>query len=162
MRGYARHLVSHRPLRWTVIVSAVVLVSLILMRFSSSAEIASGPILPWSEVRPGDCFDFPDQDLDGVALRPCAYPHENEVFFVGEIESAGSYPSKAELDGWQFHNCVPAFAAFIGRPLEASGLYMSWHIPETIAWIAGDRTALCWAYDILNSSLTGSLRNARR
>lgn len=142
--------------------TAVFLGGALLMRFSLNAEIASGPILTWSEVRLGDCFDVPDQDFGGVAVRPCAHPHENEVFFVGEIASAGSYPSKAELDAWQFDNCVPAFEAFIGRAPAASALNLSWHIPSTAAWRAGDRSAMCWVYDVLDRSLTGSLRNADR
>jgi hypothetical protein len=162
MRTYAHRLVSRRPLPVLLIVAAVVLGSALLMRFSSSAEIASGPILTWSDVRLGACFDMPAEELGGVAVRPCAYPHEDEVFFVGNIASSGVYPSKSELDAWLFSNCEPAFAAFIGRPLEASALDVGWHIPNTTAWRSGDRSALCWVYDIRDNARTGSLRNADR
>ncbi len=58
--------------------------------------------------------------------------------------------------------CDPAFGDYVGKAVDDSDLDYDWLVPTQDVWRSGDRTVRCAAYEPGTSSLTRSLRGARK
>ena len=118
------------------------------------------------EVRVGDCFDDPEVDDDGfvtdVRLRACDEPHDNEAFFVFDLEG-DAFPGTKEVETTSNERCVAAFEGYVGIPFDDSELNAgAMFFPDKISWEDGDREVLCslWHGDF--EKLTETMQAARR
>lgn len=117
-----------------------------------------------AELRVGDCFDLkdPTAELIGqVEAKPCAQPHQYEVFFRGDLPD-GEYPGAEGIDQYLNDNCVPAFGAYVGLAYEPSRLDIFYFTPPAELWRSSDQSVQCAVYDPNLDQLTGSLRGAAR
>jgi hypothetical protein len=131
---------------------------------SSSGDITKGGDLTSNELRVGDCWDMKDPNadtVDNVTARPCAEPHEYEVFYIGSM-AEGAYPTEDAFQSYVESACVPAFGPYVGKGYHDSSLDISWLYPGSEGWTSGDRTVECSLYDPQNTELTGSLRSSFR
>lgn len=120
----------------------------------------------------GDCFDTPDaladadetemQEIEAVRAVPCSDPHDEEIFFVFELDDGPTVPGRATIDEALGSQCLPAFDEFVGMPYEDSQLDISWLEPTAESWKQGDRVVTCTVYDLSGEKLVGSARGAAR
>lgn len=133
-------------------------------RRDEGGQITSAGDLQVTDLRVGDCFDLKDpdaQEIDAVEAKPCTQPHEYELYYAADMPD-GDYPSQDAIDTWIFQNCVPEFAAYVGRDYQESELNLLPVTPTEGGWDDGDHAVQCVAYDPDNTELTESLRNAAR
>ena len=120
-----------------IIVAIVVVAATIPAdRDESGAVVSGGEIFPES-VRIGDCID---EDLSGpyeadvsVSVVPCDEPHPGEVFHLVSLDT-GPYPGRAEIARIAEVECPAAFESFVGIPLEASSLSVTYLYPSRSNW----------------------------
>jgi hypothetical protein len=123
--------------------------------------------LAWvADLEAGDCFDELDPgaaNVDEVTRRPCTEPHENEVFAVVALPTAGEVRYDEEqvvIDSEQA--CEGAFEGYVGIPYDDSALWLFFIYPDTSAWHRGDRVVTCALYDGGGSPLVGSMEGSGR
>jgi hypothetical protein len=123
--------------------------------------------LAWiADLEAGDCFDELDPgaaNVDEVTRRPCTEPHENEVFAVVDLPTAGEVRYDEEqvvIDSEQA--CEGAFEGYVGIPYDDSALWLFLIYPDRSAWHGGDRVVTCALYDGAGSPLVGSMADSGR
>jgi hypothetical protein len=115
-----------------VVIGAVAGIIINAGRDSNGTITKSGEV-PVTELRVGDCWQMQDAgasfDENSVITKttgkPCTDSHQYEVFYVGSYSSASgsaTYPITSEFDDWAGTNCVPAFKAYVGTPIDQSSL----------------------------------------
>lgn len=115
------------------------------------------------DLRIGDCVDLPadEEEFDELQHRPCGDPHDAEVIAVPihPAASGAPYVSDAVALAFAEQECVPAFAAYTGKALDAqSELDIGYLYPTASAWGLGDRGFSCYIIRIDEDEITGSLR----
>lgn len=108
----------------------------------------------------GECLDdssiTAQQAADGVMpVVDCAEPHESEVYFVKDLtddELPDDVQERAEV------LCYDNYEAFIGAPFEDSEYGISYYVPSSDTWNAGDRQIACLveSYDQVTGTLKGA------
>jgi hypothetical protein len=150
---------------WVGVVLVIAVVGVVLnARRDDNGHISTGGNLQIQDLRIGDCFNLKDEGADSVSdvdAKPCADAHHYELYHVASM-SAGSYPANDQLSGFAEHECVAAFATYIGTTYEESALEVLYFTPTSDAWDSGDRSVQCAAYDPSDQALTGSLHRAAR
>ena len=131
---------------------------------SSNGDITRGGDMSSSDLRVGDCWDLKDPNadtVDNVTARPCSEPHKYEVFLATAMDAI-SYPTDDQFSAFVENNCVPAFTSYVGLAFANSRLQISWLVPLSAGWTAGDRTVECSVYDPSNLQVTSSLRSSHQ
>ena len=114
------------------------------------------------DLLPGDCFNDADVVLDEatadgtVTLTSCDVPHDNEAVYSYTFPDTQFMSQEVvfeHLDEW----CPTYWPDYVGIPYENSALYMFYYYPTSESWNAGDRRAVCVAYDGSLEPLTGSV-----
>jgi hypothetical protein len=137
----------------TIIVFAVILgiigVVLYLARNNVSGD----------SLKVGDCFTLPEAGtFKTVEKASCTETHNAEVVYVGEY-SGDTYPIAITLDNYIDDQCVPAWEAYVGRPIDSDPpLSLGYITPTRSGWDGGDRTITCYAMQPDNSPMTQSLK----
>ena len=123
-----------------------------------------------SDIKPGDCFDDPvtasqaGGAVKDVQHHPCSEPHLFEVIetFTFPTSGGSAFPGDAALDTFIQEKCPAAFASYVGIPADQSSLGYTAYVPGQAGWAKGDRDVTCFLGMADGSSLTGSMKNARR
>jgi hypothetical protein len=134
---------------------------------SEGGSIIDAGTLGAAELQIGDCLDWPGSGgndvevFDSVDARPCADPHDMEVFAILEYPSVSgtSYPGDDALTEWGFDKCFDGFHSYIGAPYrEVPDVDITIFWPSEDGWSEDDRTVHCLmvAYED-GAKLTGSL-----
>jgi hypothetical protein len=156
------------PLQWIVVGALVAAGGIGGLIFnasrSSSGEITRGGDLTATDLRPGDCFDLKDpnvEEIDDVTALPCTAEHEYEMFWIGPMPE-GPFPTEDAMEAFMVENCDPAFTAYIGKAYADSELEVFWLVPVEAGWRDGDRSIACAVYHPRIHRLTGSLKGSAR
>jgi hypothetical protein len=131
---------------------------------STDAGVEGGTSVFDLEV--GDCFDDPQGSGSGPAIVEdvetvdCAQPHDNEVFFLYDLEGDGGYPGLEAVRADGNERCADEFEGYVGAPVDETDLYAEALLyPNATSWDAGDREIVCALYHGQLEELTGSMRN---
>jgi hypothetical protein len=111
----------------------------------------------------GTCFDVPahDTDISTVTRHECGDAHDAEVFHVSEYSDGSAYPISLGLDRFIDDECVPAFAAYVGKDLASSeGVSIGYFYPGRDGWESGDRTITCYIVRDDGTKMTESMAAA--
>lgn len=133
-------------------------------RRDDSGQIANSGNLQMNDLRVGDCFDLKDpgaEVVEEVEAKPCTQAHQFEMFHVSNMPD-GEYPSDEQFNAWIEQNCLPAFAAYVGRSFEESLLEVLPVTPTEDAWDDDTSVQCVLAGPEKNEQLTSSLRGSAR
>ncbi|MEU9732234.1 septum formation family protein [Streptomyces sp. NPDC048002] len=146
---------------WTVTLSTGVVSDAV----DAVEEAASGEGTAYALAK-GDCFDSPQDSLEGVTYDvtevPCAQRHDGEVFAVITLPG-GRFPGDDSVTRTAEDKCFvlePEYAMDTWAVPEDVGVY--YLVPSRDGWAFGDREITC-LYGSLDDkgTLTGSLRSDR-
>lgn len=115
------------------------------------------------DMRVGDCYDEPDSTADEVETlpaRPCADPHDYEVFASVDVPEADDYPGDDAVEEQAQTECMEGFESFVGISYDESELDFSYLTPTKASWPQGDREITCLVYS--EDKVTGSLEGSKR
>lgn len=108
------------------------------------------------EVKAGDCFNDPDEDVvTNLVLVDCSQPHDNEVYAQVQMDDT-TYPGATVIEDFAVDACLGAFEPYVGRSYEESPLDYFYLSPTEEGWGDGDRSVLCVLYSADLEQLTGS------
>lgn len=133
----------------------------------AAGNIVSGGNLDAFTIRLGDCFDNTGSltsdeagEVSSLPGRPCAGPHDNEVYAVFDVEYA-SFPGDEQMGELAFEACRERFPTFVGRDYESSALDITSLYPTTQSWsMQDDREVICAVYDMNGNKLTGTAKDS--
>ncbi len=118
------------------------------------------------ELSVGDCFQdwegatqLATQQVEGVETVNCDIPHDNEVYALVEMTEA-SFPGAAAVETQAYESCLERFDSFVGTPYADSRLDFGALFPTEASWDQGDRTIICFVYDVEFLRLTGSMKDS--
>jgi hypothetical protein len=101
------------------------------------------------------------QHRSHVQHHPCSDPHHGEVFFVGNYEPSGAYPTDEAFESFIVPRCTAAFKEYTGLDIAtAQDLDFSAFYPTAKGWGSGDRKVICYAVKVGDSNLTQSIKKA--
>jgi hypothetical protein len=133
----------------------------------AAGSIVSGGNLDAFTIQLGDCFDNTASlsgdeagEVSSLPGRPCAEPHDNEVYAVFDVDYA-SFPGDEQMGELAFEACRTRFSTFVGMDYESSALDITALYPTTQSWsIQDDREVICAVYDMNGNKLTGTARDS--
>lgn len=127
-----------------------------------SGAVTEGGEADVFSLQVGDCISGETEgQVSSTPVVPCDEPHESEAFY-SHIMDEGGFPGAAAFQTAVEEHCVPAFAEYVGVPLEESALDITWLEPSQQSWDEGaDREVLCMVYDPAGQT-TGTLEGAAR
>ncbi|KAA3639186.1 MAG: septum formation family protein [Armatimonadetes bacterium] len=118
------------------------------------------------ELSVGDCFQdwegatqLATQQVEGVETVDCDVPHDNEVYALVEMTEA-SFPGAEAVETRAYESCLERFDSFVGTPYADSRLDFGALFPTDASWDQGDRTIICFVYDVEFLRLTGSMEDS--
>jgi Septum formation len=106
-------------------------------------------------LRAGECINSSPNGLS-VALRPCAVPHDAEVFATFRLTGT-SWPGSTAIQAEAGNGCMSRFASYVNPQLANAALNQEYVFPDQQAWQAGVRTVIC-EISAASGQLTGSVR----
>lgn len=123
--------------------------ALLLSSRGSEAESVGAPERveqETAEVEVGACLaTLPSDGGDPLDVVACDEQHLGEVVAVAELDD-GDYPGEVAVLGQARDRCTDAFAAYVGSPVDGSGLGLLPVVPRENDWrVEGDRTVVCIA-----------------
>lgn len=135
-------------------------------RGADGQVIADGDIDAFS-MRVGDCFDdtrgiqiVGQESVSDLPGRPCAEPHDNEVFATFNAELP-KFPGSDEITEFGNMRCEEWFTDYVGSEYETSSLALFAITPTQNSWIQyKDREIVCALYDMNEQKLTGSMQGS--
>ena len=141
-----------RGWRALLVIGAGVLLAvgaLLLSSRGSEAETLPGPERverEATEVEVGACLaTLPSDGGDPLDLVACEEQHLGEVVAVFEL-GGGEYPGEVAVLTQARERCESEFEAYVGRPVDGSGLGLLSVVPRENDWLVdGDRTVVCLA-----------------
>ncbi|MEM9653517.1 MAG: hypothetical protein AAGA65_15600 [Actinomycetota bacterium] len=106
-----------------------------------------------SEITVGQCIDAPGfgDTFDQLTIRPCAEPHEMEVFATSPVGD-GLRPDNAKLDF-----CIQEFESYVGAHWFESDLDLTYFAPESRAADANE-PVICALMAFDGTRLSGTMR----
>lgn len=109
-----------------------------------------------TEVAPGACLATLSADAgDDLDLVDCAEQHLGAVVAVVKLQDE-DYPGEAALAAQALGACEPAFADYVGTPVDDTELGLLPVVPDEADWrVEADRTVVCVAE---GPALVGSVR----
>ena len=70
-----------------------------------------------------------------------------------------TYPISLSLDSYIDEQCVPAFEAYVGRPIDSEpALSLGYFHPSSDGWDGGERTITCYVMQPDESPMTESVK----
>jgi Septum formation len=114
------------------------------------------------DVRIGDCFNDPDEEgeVSEVRLLACDEPHDNEAYFLFDIEG-DVFSGSDEIEETSDERCIGEFDSYVGVAFDDSVLNAgALFYPTDESWEMGDREVVCalWHGDL--EALTRSMKDA--
>ena len=116
-----------------------------------------------TELRVGQCFDAPRDELVSVEVKPCSVRHQHEVYAV-VTHPAGRgarYPGDDEILRFAGERCIPLFQSYGSVPYEQANLADFEVVPTSDSWKSGERRVICAVSSLDGKPMQGSVR-ARR
>lgn len=115
------------------------------------------------DIQVGDCFNSDEEtDISSVDGRPCAEPHQYEVFAIDTYDASTLPTTASEMDDVFYTVCAGPFEQFVGVPYVESALYASMITPSDETWADGDREFICFLHEEDESEISGSMRDSNR
>lgn len=103
----------------------------------------------------GDCFnDVDEEQITEVPIVDCATPHDNEVYYLLEVEF-DDYPTNLSELG--YNGCLEHFDAFVGEPFEESKYQVYPMTPTSSSWENNDREVVCSVW-VSGEKMTGTAK----
>jgi hypothetical protein len=134
---------------------------------NETGEIVGGGDLDVMTLRPGDCFDDPDdleQVVFDVAAVPCSEPHDNEVYSVQTLAPGAfteEFPGEEALQRHSYDACIGSvFDEYVGTSYLDSALDVFTLTPTAESWEQGDREFVCAVYRLDLAQITGTVRGS--
>lgn len=156
---------------------------------TSTEPASLGELIEFHQFAPGDCFDerliagqgqveidvegrIAGDDSTGTTADPapvdkteekflveCALIHDNEVYFVGEMDEATStpFPGADAVTEFADSTCFDAFEDYVGQQYELSALEIGYLIPTEESWLLADREVVCFVFSRSGPELEGSV-----
>ena len=157
---------SGRGIRWSV-VAVVLLVVVLLVGGGTFAYLALREDgVDYSKLKVGDCFDSAvSNEVRGVKVKPCAEPHNSEIFFLVNHPAPADapYPGKDALVQFAADACLgQPLTEYLGVPMEQSKLKDFEIVPQESAWKDGRRVLVCGVDTGVEGGLEGSVKGTRR
>lgn len=154
---------------WAIYIA--VAVGIIAYKASTQADrdatgaIVSGGSVDAFAIKVGDCFDDTsslfggeDEQISQLPAKPCAEPHDNEVYAVFDVD-ATTFPEGDAMSELAFESCRERFQSFVGLDYESSSLDIMTLYPSRESWAQqNDREVVCAVYDMEANKLTGSVK----
>lgn len=115
------------------------------------------------DMRVGDCYDEPDstaEEVESLPARPCAGPHDYEVYASVDVPESDDYPGDDAVEEQARTECLESFESFVGISSDQSELDFTYLTPTAASWPQGDREITCLVY--ADDAVTGSLEGSRR
>lgn len=117
------------------------------------------------DLRVGDCIDLParSDSISEVQHRPCADPHDAEVFAVLTHPAPNGAPvlTQTETNSYLEQNCLSAFDLYTGQDFRTEPDHdIGWFYPTASSWAEGNRTFTCYLARLDQAKMTGSRRVA--
>lgn len=132
-------------------------------RRGDDGSLSTAGTVSVDDLQVGDCFNSDEEtDISAVDGRPCADPHQYEVFAVDRYEAAAYPSSNADMDAVFLAVCDTPFESFVGLPYADSVLYASMITPSEESWSSGDREFICFLHEEDESEFAGSMRGSNR
>ncbi|MEM9203818.1 MAG: hypothetical protein AAGC53_19420 [Actinomycetota bacterium] len=130
--------------------SLAVLLALVL----GASACASGNV---TDLSVGDCFNDPDDltEVTDVEMVECTEPHDNEVFYIYEIDAIATDLEYAE-------GCLPEFESYVGAAYETSEIFIGTLAPLPEGFANGDNEVICLGYLDGGEQLTESIQGSGR
>ncbi len=148
-----------------------------------------GQLIEFHEFAAGDCFDerlVAGQgqvpiDIEGriaadagtattIATEPvpeteekflveCPLPHDNEVYFITEMDDVAGAPFPGVEAVTEFADtvCFDAFEGYVGQQYELSALEIAYLIPTEQSWVLPDREVVCFVFNRSGPKLEDSV-----
>ncbi len=135
------------------------------------AEQGEGEGVLTSDLEVGDCMNSPPefdplseemQVILAMETVPCTSPHDMEAVARTNHVAApdAPYPGDDEVGLSGLAACRGPTDRYIGRPIFESGLGLSVLQPTADSWAIGDRSFVCMAHAIDDSSLESTVRDS--
>jgi Septum formation len=133
-------------------------------RRDSQGLITDAGTVSVEDLRVGDCFVLATEadEISEVDAKPCAEPHDYEIYHIATWSRDGAYPTEDEWFTFIVDSCDPSFEAYVGRSYTTSELEIIPLTPTEQGWEDGDRVLQCALLDPTGASLTSSMRDADR
>lgn len=129
---------------------------------SAAPDVASPESVDVFELAVGDCLaDSSEGEVSESTKVDCATPHLTEVYHLFNLPE-GDFPAPDVLASASQDGCLAAFEAYVGLDFESSEYTISTLTPTVESWGGGDREVVCLLATQDGSTITGSLRNAKR
>lgn len=114
------------------------------------------------ELAVGDCLtDDTEGQVSENTKVDCATPHASEVYHLFNLPD-GDMPQADVMENAGQQGCLAAFEAYVGLDFDSSEYTISTLQPTEGSWSQGDREVVCLLTTQDGSTITGSLRNAKR
>lgn len=99
----------------------------------------------YTDLRPGDCLQRPDDTFVRADRVPCTVDHDLEVFALIDDPAprTAKYPGQEILEREANVACPPQFQSYVGIPFEQSSLTVLFYVPTKANWEGGNRRLLC-------------------
>lgn len=114
----------------------------------------------------GTCFDEPsdDTEVSSVPIVECSEPHDREVYFLVDYPASDTdvFPGEGVVDDWTVDQCLGAFDSYVGEPYETSEIAAGFLTPSPESWDDGDRESVCYAFELDETKITGSVQGINR
>lgn len=153
---------------------------------TSTEPDSLGELIDFHEFVPGDCFDerlvagqgqveidiegriaetettetttatIPVDETEEKFLVECSLAHDNEVYFVIEMDDT-AFPGTEAVTEFADNQCFDAFEDYIGQQYELSALEIGYLIPTEDSWFLPDREVVCFVFNRSGPKLEGSV-----
>ncbi|MGI9032812.1 MAG: septum formation family protein [Acidimicrobiales bacterium] len=117
----------------------------------------------YTELRPGDCLEKPDNTFVRADRVVCTKDHDLEVFALIDDPAPRSakYPGQQILEREANVACPPQFQSYVGVPFDQSSLTVLFYVPTKTNWEGGNRRLLC-TVAAKTGKLKGSVKGSGR
>jgi hypothetical protein len=133
-----------------------------------SLSACSGPNADGSEevgvfdLAVGDCLiDENEGEVSETVKIACDKPHLSEVYHLFDLPG-GDMPGGEAMTASVQSGCLAAFEPYVGLDYDSSEYVFTTLEPTADSWAEGDREVVCMLATQDGSTITGSLRNAKR
>lgn len=110
----------------------------------------------------GDCLiDDTEGEVAETVKIGCDKPHLSEVYHLFDLPG-GAFPERAVMDKAVEAGCLSAFEPYVGLDYDSSEFVFTTLEPTPESWADGDQEVVCMLATQDGSTITGSLRNAKR
>lgn len=113
-------------------------------------------------LKVGECFNDEENDdeVDSLPMRDCNEPHDNEAYFIFNLEDTPTMPSEEVKDEMAETRCEAEFTKFIGIEYADSVYDYGTLTPTQSTWDDGDREVVCFLYHSDGDKMTTSMKGA--